>query len=177
MAVLRKVGVRTKLAIFIPFRAIPRQLVDELAEEAFVPSTLEGYSWVERTSDYGGVSQRWVVFVSNSAARVTSSHWTNTWKNRLNVPKRNSVNCDSRLLSVPPMPNRRLTVWRTNGHCTNSQGSWWSVRLTMAKRDVPLKVSPPHTTAIISSPRWCHLHWRSPLLSDGPGGSSWPPMS
>ncbi|MEO0488334.1 MAG: IS1634 family transposase, partial [Cyanobacteria bacterium J06659_2] len=41
-----------------------RQLVDELAEEAFVPSTLEGYTWVERTSDYGGVPQRWVVVCS-----------------------------------------------------------------------------------------------------------------
>ncbi|RME08212.1 MAG: IS1634 family transposase [Bacteroidetes bacterium] len=41
-----------------------RQLVDELAEETFVPTALEGYSWVERTSDYGGVSQRWVVVCS-----------------------------------------------------------------------------------------------------------------
>lgn len=40
------------------------QLVDELAEETFVPSTLEGYTWVERTSDYGGVPQRWVVVCS-----------------------------------------------------------------------------------------------------------------
>lgn len=41
-----------------------RQLVDELATETFVPSTLEGYTWVERTSDYGGVAQRWVVVCS-----------------------------------------------------------------------------------------------------------------
>ena len=41
-----------------------RQLVDELATAAFVPSTLEGYTWVERPSDYGGVPQRWVVVCS-----------------------------------------------------------------------------------------------------------------
>lgn len=41
-----------------------RQLVDELAVEAFVPSTLEGYTCLERPSDYGGVAQRWVVVCS-----------------------------------------------------------------------------------------------------------------
>jgi len=32
-----------------------RQLVDELATETFVPSSLAGDTWVERTSDDGGV--------------------------------------------------------------------------------------------------------------------------
>ena len=41
-----------------------RQLVDELATETLVPSTLEGYSCLERTSDYAGVPQRWVVVCS-----------------------------------------------------------------------------------------------------------------
>uniref|UniRef100_UPI0010CC5142 DUF4277 domain-containing protein n=1 Tax=Halomicronema hongdechloris TaxID=1209493 RepID=UPI0010CC5142 len=31
----------------------------------------------------------------------------------------------------------------------------------MTKRDVLLKDSPPHTTAIISRPRWCPFHRRS----------------
>ena len=40
------------------------QLVDELDEEVFAPSALEGYSFVEHGSDYGGIDQRWVVLCS-----------------------------------------------------------------------------------------------------------------
>ncbi|MEO1148982.1 MAG: IS1634 family transposase, partial [Cyanobacteria bacterium J06638_22] len=40
------------------------QLVDELDEDAFVSSALEGYSFVERELDYGGINQRWIVVCS-----------------------------------------------------------------------------------------------------------------
>ena len=45
------------------------QLVDELDEDAFVSSALEGYSLVEREGDYGGINQRWVVVCSQRWVR------------------------------------------------------------------------------------------------------------
>ena len=43
-----------------------KEILGELTEEEFVKSGLEGYSLAERTSNYGGIEQRWLVVESQA---------------------------------------------------------------------------------------------------------------
>ncbi|MGL5061496.1 MAG: IS1634 family transposase [Microcoleus sp.] len=42
-----------------------QQLVSQLNESEFTPSSVKGYSWSEHKSSYGGIKQRWLVVESN----------------------------------------------------------------------------------------------------------------
>ncbi|MEG4596059.1 IS1634 family transposase [Microcoleus sp. F8_C2] len=42
-----------------------QQLVSQLNEAEFTPSSVSGYSWSEHKSNYGGIEQRWLVVESN----------------------------------------------------------------------------------------------------------------
>ncbi len=42
-----------------------QQLVSQLNEAEFTPSSVSGYSWSEHKSNYGGIEQRWLVVESS----------------------------------------------------------------------------------------------------------------
>ena len=46
-----------------------KNLVNELSASEFSPSEIPGYSLVEKTSNYGGISQRWLVVESEARAK------------------------------------------------------------------------------------------------------------
>ena len=51
-----------------------KELVYQLSEEEFVKSGLSGYRIAERTSNYGGVAQRWLVVESEVRRQADLRH-------------------------------------------------------------------------------------------------------
>jgi len=50
-----------------------KELVSQLTEKDFIKSGLEGYNIAERTSNYGGIEQRWLV-AESKARRESDLH-------------------------------------------------------------------------------------------------------
>jgi Domain of unknown function (DUF4277) len=60
-----------------------QQLVSQLNESEFQDSSVTGYSWSEHKSNYGGITQRWLVVESNLRRDSDQGYYVKTYSSQI----------------------------------------------------------------------------------------------